>query len=95
MLQKGVYPYEYMDDWEKFNETSLPEEEDFYSHLNIEDINDAHYAHAKQACEDFEIKNLWQYHDLHAYSNTLLLIYLRTLEICVLIHISLILQSFF
>ena len=47
-----------MDDWQKFNETSLPEEEDFYSHLNIEDINDAHYAHAKQACEDFEIKNL-------------------------------------
>ena len=32
LLQKGVYPYKYMDDWEKFNETSLPEEEDFCSH---------------------------------------------------------------
>ena len=32
LLRKGVYPYEYMDDWEKFNETSLPEKEDFYSH---------------------------------------------------------------
>ena len=40
MLWKGVYPYEYMDDWEKFNETSLPEKEDFYSHLNMEDITD-------------------------------------------------------
>ena len=30
LLRKGVYPYEYVDDWEKFNETSLPEKEDFY-----------------------------------------------------------------
>ena len=41
LLQKGVYPNEYMDGWEKFNETSLPEKEDFYSHLNMEDITDA------------------------------------------------------
>ena len=33
LLQKGLYPYEYMDDCERFNETSLPEKEDFYSHL--------------------------------------------------------------
>ena len=64
LLRKGLY--QYMDDWEKFNETSLPEEEDFNSHFNMEDINDAHYAHAKQACEDFEIKSLRQYHDLYA-----------------------------
>ena len=36
MLQKGIYPYEYMDDWEKFDETSLLEKEDFYSHLKME-----------------------------------------------------------
>ena len=30
-LRKGVYPYEYMDDWKKFNETALPEKEEFYS----------------------------------------------------------------
>ena len=47
LLQKDVYPYEYMDNWENFNETSLPETEDFYSHLNMEDITDADYAHAK------------------------------------------------
>ena len=40
MLRKGVYPYEYVDNWEKFDETSLPNKEDFYSSLNMEDIND-------------------------------------------------------
>ena len=53
LLWKGVYPYEYMDDWEKFNETSLPEKEDFYSHLNMEDITDADYTHAKRVCKNF------------------------------------------
>ena len=47
LLWKGFYPYEYMADWEKLNETSLPEKEDFYSHLNMEDITDADYAKAK------------------------------------------------
>ena len=35
MLRKGVYPYEYMDSWKKFNETSLSSKEDFYSNLNM------------------------------------------------------------
>ena len=72
MLQKGVYAYEYMDDWEKFNETSLPEKI-FYSHLNIENIADADYAHIKRICKDFEIKNVGEYHDLYVRRNTLLL----------------------
>ena len=55
MLQK-VYSYEYMDDWEKYNKTSSPEKENFYSHLNIEDIMDAYYMHAENICKDFEIK---------------------------------------
>ena len=63
-----------MDDWEKFNETSLPEKEDFYSHLNIEDITDADYAHSKTVCKDFVIKHLGEYHDLYVQSNTLLLV---------------------
>ena len=58
LFRKGAYPYEHMDDWEKFNKTSLPEKEEFYSHLNMEDITDANYAHAKKGCKDFEIKNL-------------------------------------
>ena len=62
-----------MDDWEKFSETSLPEIENFYSHLNMEDITDAVYAHAERACKDFEIKNLEEYHDLYVQDDTLLL----------------------
>ena len=46
LLRKGVYPYEYINDWEKISET--PEKEDFYRHLNIEDITDVYYAHAKR-----------------------------------------------
>ena len=63
LLRKGVYPYEYMEDWQKFNETSLPEKEYFYSHLNMEDITDADYAHSKRVCKGFKIKNLGEYHD--------------------------------
>ena len=45
LLRKGVYPYEFMYDWERFNEKSLPEKEDFCSNLNIEDTTDADYAY--------------------------------------------------
>ena len=61
-----------MDDWESFNET-LTEKEEFYSNLNIEDIIDAEYIHAKRNCKDFEIKNLGQYHDLYLESDVFLL----------------------
>ena len=43
LLRKGIYPYEYMEDWEKFNETSLPEKEDIHSHLNMENITRKRY----------------------------------------------------
>ena len=58
LLRKGVYPYEYMDHWEKFIKTLLPEKEDFYSHLNMEDITDADNPHSKRVCKDFDIKHL-------------------------------------
>ena len=45
----------------------------FYSHLNMEDITDNDYAHAKRVCKDFEIKNLAHYYDFYVQSNTLLL----------------------
>ena len=52
---------------------SLHEIEDFYSHLNMKDITDAGYAHAKRVCKDFKTKNPGEYHDLHIQSDTLLL----------------------
>ena len=63
-----------MDDWEKFSKISLPEKENFYSHLNTEDVSDADYAHTKRVYKDFEIKNLGEHHDLHVQSDTSLLV---------------------
>ena len=72
-LRKGVYPYECMDIWEKFDETILPPKEAFYSNLNLEDISDEDYAHAQKVWDVFEINNLGEYHDLYVQSDTLLL----------------------
>ena len=55
-----------MNDWKRFSETLLPENEDFYSRLNMKDITDADYRHAKGVWEDFEIKNFGKYH--HKYT---------------------------
>ena len=55
LLRKGVYPYEYMDSWERFNETSLPPKKAFYSELNLEDINDKDYAHTQKVWDVFKI----------------------------------------
>ena len=47
LLRKGVYLNEYMNEWEKFNETLLPEKEEFYTTLYMEDITDSDYSHVK------------------------------------------------
>ena len=73
MLRKGVYPYEFMDDWEKINKTSLPEREEFYCNLNMEKIRDSDYNNAQRICKDSEIKRLGEYHDLYLKNPTLLL----------------------
>ena len=73
LLRKGVYPYEYMDTWEKFSEISLPSKEDFYSNLNMEDISDIGYKHANNVFKRFKLENLGDYHDLYVQSDTLLL----------------------
>ena len=65
LLRKGISPYEYMDNRQKFNETSLPENKGFYSNLNLEDIADADYMHVKRICKDFEIKISGEHHDLY------------------------------
>ena len=69
LLRNGVYPYEYMNDWENFSETALLEKEEFCSNLNMEDITDADYMHVKRVCKDFEIKKLGEYHDLYVKSD--------------------------
>ena len=62
-----------MDNWERFHEKSLPEEEDFYSSLNMEDLTDVDHRHAKRVFKSLNNKNLDDYHDLYVQSDTLLL----------------------
>ena len=73
LLRKGVYPYEYMDGWDRFNEKTLPNKESFYSSLMMEDISASDYAHANNVFKKFNINNLGEYHDLYVRSDTLLL----------------------
>ena len=73
LLRKGVYSYEYVDNWERFNETSLPSKKDFYSNLNMEDIDDIDYRHGNNVFKGFKLENLGDYHDLYVQSDTLLL----------------------
>ena len=72
-LRKGVYPYEYMDNRERFNEMSVPSKESFYSNLNIENIEDIDYRHGNNVFKRFKLKSLGEYHDLYVQSDTLLL----------------------
>ena len=70
LLRKGVYPYEYMDSWKRFNETELPSKDKFYSTLNL--LGDD-YAHAINVWNTFNINNLGEYHDLYVKLDTALL----------------------
>ena len=72
LLKKGIYPYEYMDSFERFGETKLPEKEKFYSGLSGKGITDEEYAQAKQVWETTGCRNLGDYHDLYVQTDTLL-----------------------
>ena len=73
MSQKGVYPYDFMDSFEKFNQTELPTKDQFYRILNDQHIMDDEYDHAKKVWNTFKIKTMGGYHDLYLGSDVLLL----------------------
>ena len=73
MFQKGVYPYDFMDSFEKFNQTELPTKDQFYSILNDQHITDDEDDHAKKVWKTFKIKTMGEYHDLYLGSDVLLL----------------------
>ena len=73
LIRKGIYPYEYMDDWDKFKETTLPPKEAFHSKLNMSGVSDQDYEHARRVWREFGINNLGQYHDLYLRTDIILL----------------------
>lgn len=72
LLQKGVYPYKYIDSYERFKEMSLPLIEEFYSDLKGR-ITQKDYDHAQKIWEEFDCKNLGEYHDIYLKTDVLLL----------------------
>lgn len=73
MTQKGVYPYEYIDSFNRFKETSLPPKEAFYSSLNQSGVSDDDYNRAQLVWKQMRIKTMKGYHDLYLKTDVLLL----------------------
>ena len=73
LKQKGVYPYDYMNSYDRFDETSFPSQKDCYSQLNKESISDNDYNHALNVWKQLNIKNMGEYHDLYLTTDVLLL----------------------
>ena len=73
LLRKGVYLYEYMSNWDNFEETKLPPKEAFHSNLDMSDISKCDYEHAQKVWKEFKLKNLGEYHNLYLKTDVLLL----------------------
>ena len=71
--RKGVCPYEYINSWDRFNETQLPPISAFYSNLNMSSISEEDYQHAQRGWEEFRIHNPGDYHDLYLRTDVVLL----------------------
>ena len=73
LIKKGINPYEYMSEWEKFKETKLSPKEAFYSKLNMVGVSEEDYEHARKVWREFGIKHLAEYHDLYLKTDAILL----------------------
>ena len=73
LLRNDVHPYEYMDDWSRFLEVTLPQNEAFYSKLSDEGISDEDFSHGLKVWETFSCATLGDYHDLYLRRDVLLL----------------------
>ena len=84
LLRKGLYPYEYMDSWERFNETLLPPKKDFQRELTLEDISDKNYSHAQKVFDEF-CTDIGDHHDLYVQCDTLLLadVFEKFIDTCI------------
>ena len=73
LTRKGVYPYEYVNSWDRFEETQLPLISAFYSNLSMSLISEEDCQHAQRVWEEFGIHNLGDYHDLYLRRDVVLL----------------------
>ena len=73
LIRKGVYPYEYKDSWDKFEEKQLPNKDEFYSKLNMSGISEKDHQHACKVWNEFGLKNMSDYHDLYLKTDVILL----------------------
>ena len=73
LSRKGVYPYEYIDSWDKFEETKLPSIEQFYSTLSYSNISETDYEFSQNVMDKFQLKNLGQLHDLYMNTDVMIL----------------------
>ena len=72
LTRKGVYPYEYMNSWNRFEETQLPLINAFYSNLNMSSINEEDYQHAQNVWGEFRLHDLGDYHNLYLRTDVIL-----------------------
>ena len=95
LLRIAVHSYECIDNWERFNGTSLTDKKAFCSEFNSENITDKDYAHAQKLFKELKLKNLRDYHDcMFKLIHYCLLMYLKTLGTSVLKYIKLTLLIF-
>ena len=73
LVKKGIYLYEYMSSWDRFEKTILPPKEAFYNKLNMVGVSSENYEHARSVWKEFGIRNLGEYHDLYLKTDVILL----------------------
>ncbi len=90
ILRKGVYPYDYMDSWGRFQEVQLPTIEAFASRLRNSMCTEAEYEHAQRVWAAFHCQSLGDYHELYLKTGMLFKsIIVHSPDICIYIHMVL------
>ena len=72
--RKGVYPYDYMDSVERFDETELPSQDAFFNKLSGSSCSDIDYAHASRVWDAFGCETIADYHGEYLQLDVLLLV---------------------